>query len=164
MWNNDANLGPFRYILVILRRVVWVSVGCGAWAPSGRELYLTQRRRRAGGRTLIPFSPWGPKLPSHMQSRRELNRSPRAQLPWEMAFQPLNLHSKHCFFSWYILRKPTFLYSQGAQTEIFTACVTQRQLLHALPQAPCKPGCGAGAPPGQPWAKRCLSIMLVSHG
>lgn len=84
-------------MLVILRRVVWVTVGCGAWAPSQLQLHLTWRRWRVGGRTLVPFLPLGPKLHGCMQSRWELNCSPRAQLPWKMTFQPSDLHSKHCF-------------------------------------------------------------------
>lgn len=115
---------------MILRRVVWVSVGCGVWAPSWRELHLTWRWWRVGGRTLVSFSPWGPKLHGHVQSRWELN-----YVQSTVAFKP---HSKHCFFSWYLMCKPMFLYRQGSQTETFTVCVTQPQSLHTALHAPCK--------------------------
>lgn len=146
MWKNDADLGPFRYMLVILKRVVQVSIGCGAWAHSWWELHLNWTWG-AGGRTLASFSPQGPKVSGPMQSKWELNQSPRAQLPWKMAFQLLHSPPKYSFSSLHTHLKPVFFYSWGVHTHTLTAAGTL---------SVCSTSCTM-------MSKMVLPIVLVAH-
>lgn len=144
-------------IVITLKRVVFVSMGCSVWASLWPELHLTQTRLQEG---YWWHFPWAFKLPGHLQSRWELNHRPRTQLLWKMAFQPLNHHLKFCFSKDTYSVILCFLAAKVPRLKFLFLCNT-------APALPCssgtiKPACAAGAPLGQPW-NGCLSIMLVGN-
>lgn len=146
MWNTDADLGPFRVVLL-------------AWDVISEHLRGQSFIWPKEG-MLIPLSIG---LQASRSSAEQMRPEPqaRAQLLWKMAFQPLK-HSKRCFSKGTYSVILHFLAAKLLGLKFPCLCNTVRAL-------PCystgtiTPACGAGAPLGQPW-NGCLSIVLVSSG